>query len=371
MSSSDYTNLRRLRHVYYPALTASHSHNNVPHVLNMTPVRPCYTEPPCMMPPNYYDCPPTPPPYCYYPTYHPPDHPPAQPHDHTPVHTPVHTPIHSHPHVHTPVHTDESATTACETTTTCCNNATQHHHHYTTTTTTADNHQDTPVDNHSCTPVDTGVSDTTITTITIKKYYIQPQLNASIIFTVGKNLQFAAEFKVICSSDSAPSNYFEGIIHSYDPTTGEITLYQLQSINGVFDTSNKYRVTIVPGYQEVDRLKDKLERLYLEVFKINIGEGNTNIISYGAFGEEGVISQTSDYFNYFFNEEITIDNDYELTAGFISKKIDTLYEYFFNSSSTALNINNNDVAIETLTDKIVQLNLYFFGISGLVENMTN
>ena len=327
MSSSDYTNLRRLRHVYYPTLNAcqNNSHNNIPQVINIPPAHAGHMDPSY---PHYYGCPPAP---QYY-----------------------------HPHYHPPVVPSDPATATSETMTTCCGN-TNHHHH--TTTTTVDTHPDTCVSN--------AVVDTTITAITIKKYYIQPVLNGSIIFTVGKKLQFETGFKVICSSELTPSDYFEAIIHSYDSTSGEITLYKLQSINGNFDISNKYRVFIVPGYQEVDRLKDKLERLYLEVFKINIGEEDAKLYPYGSLSAEAIMIQTSLYYNYFFNENMTLDNDYELTEAYLNKKINFLYEYFFDSSSTVLNINNNDVALDNLTTKLFQLNIYFFGTSGLVNDMTN
>ena len=218
---------------------------------------------------------------------------------------------------------------------------------------------------------DENAVDTTLTTTTVKKIYIQPVFNGSIMLTVGRHLQFKTGFKVVCTAASSPSNYFEALIHSYDSATGELNLHKLQSINGKFSSTSNYHVSVVSGYQEIDRMKDKLERLYLEVFNINIGTEDTSSLPYGSLGANVLIHQLSLYYQYFFNEYITNDNDYELTEGYITKKVNFLYEYFFNSTSRVLNINDNNVVLDNLTDKVIQLNVYFFDTADLVEDMMN
>lgn len=71
-------------------------------------------------------------------------------------------------------------------------------------------------------------------------------------------------------------------------------------------------------------------------------------------------------YSYFFGTNITTDSTYEQTEEYLETKINELYIYFFNanvSSSTdaSLNPNNNGVALSTVLVKIEQFDLYFFG----------
>lgn len=71
-------------------------------------------------------------------------------------------------------------------------------------------------------------------------------------------------------------------------------------------------------------------------------------------------------FSYFFGTNISTDSTYAQTEEYLESKINELYTYFFNvnisnSTDSSLNPNNNGVALSTILVKLEQFDLYFFG----------
>ena len=76
--------------------------------------------------------------------------------------------------------------------------------------------------------------------------------------------------------------------------------------------------------------------------------------------------KVSNRFSYFFATNITTDSTYAESEEYLETKVNELYTYFFNtdisnSSDSSLNPNNNGVALSTILVKIEQFDLYFFG----------
>ena len=78
------------------------------------------------------------------------------------------------------------------------------------------------------------------------------------------------------------------------------------------------------------------------------------------------LTKVSNRFSYFFGTNITTDSTYAETEEYLETKVNEMYTYFFNtdisnSTDSSLNPNNNGVALSTILVKIEQFDLYFFG----------
>ena len=401
MSASDYTHLRRVRHVYQPSVTSHHhnlnyghpySHHHVSAPMHMPMPMPYphqhYVPPPTMMPPppQYPSSCCTPPvhhhdPYGYhyqhplylgtYPYVQPP-----QPHYHN-GETVV---VHSHPSTchHLPTVVDSHH-----------DHHDDHHHH---PAHHLDHHHDsayehghdlglrhgnTYIHNHGESVVEhhhhhftgnrgraSGPSSSTR-----YQYLISPAVNGSVTFTIDPNLNFTKDMRISVTSDLSSNNYFEGNVYTYNPCNGEITIYKIATVNGTFNKPSRYTISFGTSVQEFDKLKLRTAELELKVF------GSTNLDPSGNVipDPSGNLTSTEltkadtdikNLYKYFFNENIEDEEDYVKTEGYLTLKINTLYNYFFDVNiltNTAFNPNNNGVELNTLPKKIGQLNYYFFG----------
>ena len=326
MSSSDYTNLRRIRHVYYPTLNACNTNHT--HA-----AQPVYTVPNTN--------------HCY-----------VTPHTHNNCNTVATTPNHCNC-ANTVATTPNHCNCECNQPQLC---APAHSHALTNTNCC----QDTVGD--MCY---THLPDKTTMSMSVREYLLTPTFHGSTTFTIDCNLAFSKGMKVICTQDLSSNNYFEGVVFNYDAPTGELTVYQLAKVNGSFANPSKYIVSLIPAFQEIDLLRTRMEDVYFKVFGIDIsGPTAPSTGGGGGGGGGGTLDVTTEdtqikgLFNYFFSENISNDSSYAATETYLTTKINALYVYFFDidlTSNTTFNPNNNGIALDTLANKVQQLNLYFFG----------
>ena len=178
-------------------------------------------------------------------------------------------------------------------------------------------------------------------------------------------MQFRKGMKVFVVSDSNNNNYFEGTVYDYVATTGEITIEKVKNITGKFCGPTKYNVSTYPSFQELDKARQRIAALYEKVFGIDISEPNLPSSCEEPDNLDLNDRITKEYFQYFFGEDLE-NNDpaYVKTDIYLNAKVNSLYEYFFDVDLKVFpnfNPNDNSVDLDTLTKKIEQLNLYFFG----------
>lgn len=217
-----------------------------------------------------------------------------------------------------------------------------------------------------------GVGDVYSTTMNL--YLITPTQCGTVNFIVDCGMSYAHGTKVSCESIDASGNSFEGIVYSYNSFTGEITIYDIKHINGTFNTPVRYSVMIRTAAKEFNLLRDRITALYKEVFNIDLTEpacGTGPVVDPGPGPGPGPVTGPTqaqatlvvNLFKYFFNQTISSDSDYALTETYLTAKLKHLYQYFFNvdiTTNTTFNPNNNGVSLSTLNSKISQLYLYFF-----------
>tara|TARA_B100001057_G_scaffold481160_1_gene554858 strand:+ start:3597 stop:4607 length:1011 start_codon:yes stop_codon:yes gene_type:complete len=328
MSSSDYTNLRRIRHVYYPTLSNT--------VSNCTPTTVTYSAG------NSYILPST-----------------------VPV-THTHSPVAQMPvtHAHAPVTHNH-----CD-----CNS--------TVITTPVVNTNTSLCDGgaivHPNGLVEQVIPDKTTSVTTANTYLVAPKVGGTETFLIDKcNIAFSTGSFVSVVSELNSSNYFEGEVYSYDKDTGLLQIKGVGTVTGDFTTPSKYIISIVPAYKELELLRARMAALYKEVFNIDLtvntsetgtgsDTGSTDSGTLTAAELTTVVNTTQTTFSYFFASSIAGDSDYAQTEAYITTKVNELYTYFFDidltsSANSTFNPNNNGVAITSLPIKIEQMNLYFFG----------
>jgi len=189
---------------------------------------------------------------------------------------------------------------------------------------------------------------------TTEAVLITPIVNGAITFTVCKNLSFTTGLPVTISSSTNLNNYFEGFIYDYDKCTGVITVNNIQYISGIFTASSIYLINITNNITELNSLRTQITELYAL-----LGDsGNTLLNQYNI--------DVIELYYYFFNQDIRLDSDYVLNETYLNTKMNYLYIYFFDvditlSSNSAWNLNNTSVQLNTLSNKISQMYIYFFG----------
>lgn len=320
MSSGDYTNLRKLRRLYYP-LIGSHSHGEICHThtntttnINNTPYISCHDHVDIS-----YNCVPTT--HCHPNYVH--SHS-SQPYPYPPPPIIIQSPTPAPAPAPAPIY---MAPSHCGMPSSCVD----------------------PYISNAKSP----------SSVTRKEYYLDPKFNGSVTMLVDVCLDFNKGMQVLCISDSNSSNYFEGTIFSYDKPSGEVIIEQIKNLNGSFTNPSKYIVTIYSTSQEVYKLKDRIQELYKEVFNIDISEPEIPDTDVTDADNTAIVN----LFNYFFDEDITTNTDYVKSSVYLTSKINYLYTYFFDvdlTANSAVYINGNNVILDSLTDKIKQMNLYFF-----------
>lgn len=413
MSASDYTHLRRVRHVYQPTMTHQHmanlhyghpySHHQAVAPMPVTYPSHYHGPQPMMLPPPPMMLPPQP---VYQNSCPPPVH-----HHHDPYH---HDPYHHDPYYHDPYgyqhpehlylggypypqyHNHHDPVVIHRHPSTCQNLPTvvdssydPHHHHHPphhldhhheeaynhghdlgirSGNTYVHNHGDDIVEHHhhhhGSRMRATGPSSSTR-----YQYLISPAINGSVTFTIDPNLNFTKDMRISVTSDLSNNNYFEGNVYSYNPCNGEITIYKIATVNGTFNRPSRYTLSFGASIQEFDKLKLRTAELELKVFGSTNLDPSGNVIPdpSGNLTDAELTKANTDVKNlykYFFNEDIEEEEDYVKTEGYLTLKIHTLYNYFFDVNvvtETAFNPNNNGVELNTLPKKIGQMNYYFFG----------
>lgn len=364
MSSSDYTNLRRIRHVYYPSLNNCHTHTQ-PIVQPPPTPNQCHIHPnPCVQPHVHTD--PSMVQHCHpgeggvyyqeqqpYISYH---------HSHSPqsAYPPYPPSAPSQPMsviAYPPMMQTNTPSNSCNH---CAHQQVQppciHE--------TNNIYHPAPVvyDSNKC------ISDKSSVSISKREYLLSPNFYGSTTFSIDCYAGFRSGMKVNCMSDLSSNNYFEGVIYNYYAQSGEITIYKLNNINGDFTKPSKYIVSIIPAFQELDLLRERMAKVYLKLFGIDISGPAIP-------GSEDVTTentQIKNLYNYFFGEDITTETGYAATTTYLTTKINFLYSYFFDidltsSANSSFNPNGNNVSLDSLSIKVQQLNLYFFGDANLTS----
>lgn len=406
MSASDYTHLRRVRHVYQPTMATSHHHANTlqyghpyshQHYVNAPVQMPyhghghCYPQQPIVMSSTYPSCapPPCPPPMYHHELYHDP----YELHHH-PEHLYLGNCVPSYPQPpyyhnnHTTVVMHSQPKHCHDLPTVVDSSYDPHHHHHPAHH--LDHHHDAAYEHghdlglrHGNTYVHTHGDDvehhhhhvghkhrsTGPSSSTRYQYLITPAVNGSVTFSIDRNLSFKKDMRISVTSDLSSNNYFEGNVYSYNPCNGEITIYKIATVNGSFNKPSRYTISFGASFQEFDKLKLRTAELELKVFGSTNLDPSGNVIPdpSGNLTDAELTKANTDVMNlykYFFNENITEEEDYVKSEAYLTLKINTLYNYFFDVnivSDTTFNPNNNGVVLDTLPKKIAQMNYYFFG----------
>ena len=405
MSSSDYTNLRRLRHVYYPSLNNYHQ----PHTHQPDP---CVNSP-YVSQPHHYGHP--------HHNGHHPNH--SQCANHLTNQNLTHD---SHNYYHCKPHCDDTDASGCHTHHTHTKH--EYHDHHTIAPTPGHGNAGvnsspssivnyppqppaaTPIIIQAPTPApapapypfpygypphpyamphphehdpcldpygypQSHTSDKSTLNITKREYYLLPTFYGSVTVSIDSCQDFRKNMQVLCISDLSSNTYFEGTVYSYDKPSGEITIHQIKNINGDFSKPSKYLITLYAASQQVDALKERIEALYLKVFGIDIGGPDVpDNIGSGGTSDQVEVEDVAikNLYTYFFNETIANEANYEKSITYLNNKINNLYIYFFNkdlTTETSFNPNGNNIVLDNLTDRVEQLNLYFFGDKGITINV--
>ena len=435
MSSSDYTHLRKIRHVYHPSVSRCNSHHvdnlhygnpyshhhshapvylpSQPHVHHshvshsQSPCDPHVHHSPCAPHVHHSPCAPHAPPCAPHTPPCVPHTPPCVPHVPPCVSYPSYHqyPVYlgGNPHVHTqPYYHDSVETVVVHTHPSTCHNLptvvhdkhehhSHHHHHHPHHPHHLDHHHDDAYEHghelghrHGHTYLHAHDEDDMVdhhhhhhghshrirrfcepSSSTRYQYLISPNVNGTVTFTIEPNLSFTKDMRISVTSDLSSNNYFEGNVYTYNPCNGEITIYKISTVNGTFNKPTKYTISFGASFQEFDKLKLRTAELELKVFGTD-ASGNDTDLSGNLTTEElnKANLDVTNLFKYFFNEIITNDENYAKTETYLTLKVHTLYNYFFDvnlDTNTAFNPNNNGVVLDTLPKKIGQLNYYFFG----------
>lgn len=326
MSSSDYTNLRRIRHIYYPTISNTTGCNTnavsgtasyiVPSTVPVT-YAPSYACPPT------YSCPPT----------------------------------------------TTCATTCSDTTNTCCTQTTP-------TTTTCNCTPTTTLANTVCDnrivyqnplgySVEQILPDKTSIVTTAESYLITPQKEGTASFIIDKCLSWVKGMFVSVVSDLSGSNYFEAEVYSYSTSTGLLQLYNLDIVTGTFTDASTYTISIIPAYKEMSLLRQRMIAVYASLFNQDISDPNASTGSLSAAELSAATTLTSNYYLYLFGVALSTVSGYSATEAFLTTTVNDFYSYFFDvdltaSANSSYNPNNNGVVMSTLTIKLEQFGLYFF-----------
>lgn len=206
-----------------------------------------------------------------------------------------------------------------------------------------------------------------ISSTTPSEYLLTPQKGMVITVTIGKYLSLDKDTPVICYNKEATQNYFEADIYKYVDFTGEITLYNLNYISGIFVNPATYVISTRHVDQEFDRVRDSLFQLYQKVYEIDINDPNAFF--------NNVANRVTDVYKFLFGIDITTTSDYIKEVSYLEGKVNSIYEYFFDIVLTPentqpgfdpnkeiFNPNNNQIALTDIYVKISQLYLYFFGV---------
>jgi hypothetical protein len=387
MSSSDYTNLRRLRHVYYPSLS-NHTHQPPIH-------QPYIHQPHTHQQDPYVNIP-----YVSQPSYH--------SHHHSDNIDLSHNCDIHHSHTY---NNHQCNTNQCN-----CNSCNRHNYNsresgcnqsgVNSTPTSIVTYPPQPAQPAQCAPAAPIIIqspaqqpqypyydyphppahshinepydvcnythvDKSSVNITKREYYLLPTFYGTVTVSVNACQDFRKNMQVLCVSDLSSNNYFEGTVYDYDKPSGEITIHQIKNITGNFSKPSRYIISIYSASHEMDSMKGQIEALYKQVFGIDISgpEPPTNI------GGQTVNVDTEDtaiknLYTYFFNETIANEATYAKTSVYLTTKINYLYTYFFNKNlitETTFNPNNNNIVLDSLTNKVEQLNLYFFADKAITS----
>jgi hypothetical protein len=197
---------------------------------------------------------------------------------------------------------------------------------------------------------------------TIKKYYITPIKNGSVIFTIEAHLKnFLVNQAVSVYSDV---NYFEGDIVNYDQISGEIIINNIDNLTGNFNDNLFYSVCLLGFNPDVIKLNKRMKDLYQYLFQVDIDifpDYNPNIELYILYR-----LQIARLYKYLFNINLEEDPDYSIEYSYLENKINYLYFYFFDldiKNNQDFNPNNNGIKLNTLKNSINQLYVYLFNIN--------
>jgi Fibronectin type III domain len=83
------------------------------------------------------------------------------------------------------------------------------------------------------------------TTTTTTAVFITPILTNQVTLTVGTGLSYVSGNLVTVFSSVANANSFQGTVSAYNPSTGAITISNIQKVYGIFNSTVTYQVSLV------------------------------------------------------------------------------------------------------------------------------
>jgi hypothetical protein len=189
-----------------------------------------------------------------------------------------------------------------------------------------------------------------------------------------KGLSYSYGDGISVVSQTDQNSYFQGIVQVYDKTTGNIAISQIKNVNGTVGTIiDTYLVNILAVRPDLDLVSHRVNALYSILFNVDLADplnSNFDLISNLSY------SHILELYEYFFNQDITLDGDFDLTDDYFNKKVNFLYYEFFDDTGYPINYatfkpvnpNGNGIKLKTLKNKVEQLYLYFFN-SSLVKSI--
>jgi hypothetical protein len=197
---------------------------------------------------------------------------------------------------------------------------------------------------------------------TFKKYLLTPIKNGSVTFTIEAYLKnFLVNQVVSVFSDN---NYFEGNIVIYDQISGEITINNIDCLNGNFNDNLFYSVCLLGFNPELIKLTKKMKDLYQYLFQVDIDaipEYDPNIESMYLYR-----LQTTRLYKLLFDINIENDPEYSIESNYLENKVNNLYFQLFDldiKRNEDFNPNNNGIKLNSLKNSINQLFIYLFDIN--------
>jgi hypothetical protein len=229
-------------------------------------------------------------------------------------------------------------------------------------------------DNTVCCDDSAYINDKYITK-TKNAYKIVPIKDASIGVLVEPYLPFKTGDLISFHRKSAVSNYFNGVVLNYDAGTGFLSIGNFDNITGTFSESYEYIVNSILFDPETVRLKQRMEWLYQKLYQVDLEikpDFNPN--------DTTTTTPTTDYEklevyiynlnNYLFDVDIRLKTDYAVTDTFLTQCIDNIYYNLFEVTDLSnFNPNGNDVALTSLENKIYEIYIYLFSVD-LAQNDT-
>jgi len=200
-------------------------------------------------------------------------------------------------------------------------------------------------------------------------YKIVPIKNGSAGVLVEPYLPFKTGDLISFHRKSDITNYFNGVVLNYDAETGFMSIGNFDNITGTFSESHEYIVNSILFDPETARLKQRMEWLFQKLYQVDLEirpDFNPNDTITYVILEEYIYNLN----NYLFDIDIRLKPGYALSNTFLSQCIDDIYYQLFEVTDlSSFNPNGSDVALTSVENKIYEIYIYLFSVD-LAQNAT-